>query len=353
MPDGGRIAVPAAIGLSPTAAGTGSPNKAKLKLDVVADAAWCRIAMGTKSHLRINPPPVRGGRRVFVHTVIRHTGRAALQFSRSRHQMRTDAQVNGPPLRNFPLQSQHERGTPGAVGLALALHAALAFLLFSGLHWTGSPPASMRVAVTDRSAPSPLASPAPRNADRPVAPVTGPVTPLTVAHDHSQVAPHHSTIPHTLHAPRDAHPAAHVLVARRPHTADARQSEQQANETADREREARVGALQAMAGVTPPEIDRQQQDRNITASPDYVGKVARRVRRNLVVPFAVAGNPSAVIAVTCAPNGALLSATLQRSSGNSQWDQAVLSAVERSDPMPRDVNGTTPGSFLITFQPRG
>jgi hypothetical protein len=114
--------------------------------------------MGTKSRLRTKPPRVRGRRRAFVHTVIRHTGRRTLQLSCSRHHVRTEVQVIGPPLRNFPLQSPHERGTLSAFGLAIAMHAALALLLFSGLHWTGSPPASMRVALTDRS--SPL-SPAP------------------------------------------------------------------------------------------------------------------------------------------------------------------------------------------------
>jgi len=260
--------------------------------------------------------------------------------------------VDVSPFRDFPLQSPRERGTWSAFGLAVAMHAALAVLLFSGLYWTGGPPAGVRVAATGGSAPPPLASPAPRLADQPAAFVTGQVTPLAAAHEHPQIAPPHNTISKTLRARLEAHPAAHVLLAQRPHTANARKIEQQADEKADRDRDARVAALQAMAGVTLPEIDRQQRDRDVTASSDYAGKVARRVRRNLVAPFDVPGNPSTVIAVTCAPNGALLSATLQRSSGNSQWDRAVLSAVERSDPMPRDVNGTTPESFLITFQPR-
>jgi colicin import membrane protein len=44
---------------------------------------------------------------------------------------------------------------------------------------------------------------------------------------------------------------------------------------------------------------------------------------------------------------------MQRSSGNAQWDSAALSAVEKSDPMPRDLNGSAPASFLITFRPKG
>jgi colicin import membrane protein len=107
-----------------------------------------------------------------------------------------------------------------------------------------------------------------------------------------------------------------------------------------------------MAGGTLSENDLPKTDGSVAASPGYADKVARRVRANVLAPFDIQGNPSAVIAVTCAPNGALLSATMQRSSGNPQWDSAVLTAVEKSDPMPRDVDGTAPASFLITFQPK-
>jgi colicin import membrane protein len=127
----------------------------------------------------------------------------------------------------------------------------------------------------------------------------------------------------------------------------------QAVTSADRGREARVAALQATAAEAMSEIGPPLTQHGGTASPGYADKVARRVRANLVAPFVIQGNPSAVIAVTCAPGGALLNATVRRSSGNPQWDNAVLGAVEKSDPMPTDVGGTTPASFLITFQPRG
>ncbi|WP_408507952.1 energy transducer TonB [Paraburkholderia sediminicola] len=74
---------------------------------------------------------------------------------------------------------------------------------------------------------------------------------------------------------------------------------------------------------------------------------------NVVAPIDIDGNPSSIIAVRCAPDGSLLSDTMLRSSGNLEWDIAALSAVEKSDPMPRDVNGSAPPSFLITFRPKG
>ncbi|WP_340521160.1 cell envelope integrity protein TolA, partial [Cupriavidus necator] len=88
------------------------------------------------------------------------------------------------------------------------------------------------------------------------------------------------------------------------------------------------------------------------ASPGYADRVRRRVKPNIVFTEDVPGNPTAVVSVQLAPDGSLLSARLSKSSGNSGWDNAVLRAVERSDPLPRDENGKAPASFTITFRPK-
>ncbi|MBY4898172.1 cell envelope integrity protein TolA [Cupriavidus sp. AU9028] len=88
------------------------------------------------------------------------------------------------------------------------------------------------------------------------------------------------------------------------------------------------------------------------ASPGYADRVRRRVKPNIVFTEDVPGNPTAVVTVSLAPDGSLLSARLSKSSGNSAWDNAVLRAVERSDPLPRDENGKAPANFTITFRPK-
>jgi len=87
-------------------------------------------------------------------------------------------------------------------------------------------------------------------------------------------------------------------------------------------------------------------------SPGYANKVRQRVRPNIIFDASsIPGNLQTVVDVHCAPDGALLQATIAQSSGNAVWDEAVLRAVEKSDPMPRDMNGYTPGRFTITFEP--
>jgi colicin import membrane protein len=87
-------------------------------------------------------------------------------------------------------------------------------------------------------------------------------------------------------------------------------------------------------------------------SPGYADKVRRLVHQNVTWAGATAGLET-VITVRCAPSGTLLSATVTQSSGNDQWDEAALRGVQKSNPMPVDVNGQAPPTFKITLRPAG
>lgn len=110
----------------------------------------------------------------------------------------------------------------------------------------------------------------------------------------------------------------------------------------------KYGAPSTQAAQSAPTPNSEQD----SAISRYLEKVRQRVR-----PRIEWGGPSAgletIIAIHCAPSGALLSATIQRSSGNPEWDAAALDAVQRADPMPADTNGKTPESFAITLRPAG
>lgn len=82
----------------------------------------------------------------------------------------------------------------------------------------------------------------------------------------------------------------------------------------------------------------------------YAAKALRRVRPNIVWSGGSVEGET-VLSVHCAPTGTLLSVQVARSSGNSVWDDAVLRAVKRSDPMPADIDGKAPSSFTITLRP--
>ena len=64
------------------------------------------------------------------------------------------------------------------------------------------------------------------------------------------------------------------------------------------------------------------------------------------------GNPEALVEVRAGPDGAILSRRLVKSSGNRLWDEAVLTAIDRTRTLPKDVDGRVPTPIEILFRPR-
>ena len=90
------------------------------------------------------------------------------------------------------------------------------------------------------------------------------------------------------------------------------------------------------------------------APPGWTDKVIKKVKPLIVFNAeSVSGNPAAVIQVSLAPDGAILSTSLLSSSGNPNWDRAVLLALSRAESLPKDDNGKIPQREVkLTFKPK-
>ena len=93
-----------------------------------------------------------------------------------------------------------------------------------------------------------------------------------------------------------------------------------------------------------------------TAGPSagYAGRVRARVKPNIFFADAetVTGNPQAEVEVRCAPDGTIQSRRLVKSSGIKEWDEAVLRAIDKTEILPRDVDGRVPSPIVIGWRPR-
>ncbi|MFM0089851.1 cell envelope integrity protein TolA [Paraburkholderia sediminicola] len=124
----------------------------------------------------------------------------------------------------------------------------------------------------------------------------------------------------------------------------------------DAERRARLAQMQGSAGAPGStgnglaKSGTGSGSGGTATSPGYADKVRRVVRPNISWGGETEGLET-VISVRCSPTGTLLDAQISRSSGNSAWDDAALRAVQRSNPMPQDIDGKTPTSFKITLRP--
>lgn len=241
----------------------------------------------------------------------------------------------------LPVRPPPERGMWGAFTLAVMMHALLAAFLFYGIHWQSSPPvgaeAELWTAMPDM--PTPRAKPAPT----PEAPTEEGDIALQRKQRQERQA--------WLQAQLAERQRREQLMQQQMSKAQTRLQQQ-----IDEERQARLKALQVMAGNAYQSGGSEHATAGPgsggSASSSYADRVRRRVQPNIVFAGDTSLDISTLVAVDCAPDGHVLNARIVRPSGNPGWDDAAIRAVQRSDPMPLDDNGTAPAHFTITFRPR-
>ncbi|WP_395137894.1 cell envelope integrity protein TolA [Schlegelella aquatica] len=118
------------------------------------------------------------------------------------------------------------------------------------------------------------------------------------------------------------------------------------------QREERLKRLMTEAGSGTATSGVREGGAAGSPSPGYAAKLRARIRPNIVYTDVASGNPQAEVEVRAAPDGTILSSRLLRPSGNAEWDQAVLRAIDKTQTLPRDENGKVPSPIVITFRPR-
>lgn len=88
---------------------------------------------------------------------------------------------------------------------------------------------------------------------------------------------------------------------------------------------------------------------------EYKARIQNKITRNIVMPPGVRDDALAVFRVTLLPGGSVLSAKMEKSSGNAAYDNAVERAILKSDPLPLPPDPALFKDFRILelkFQPR-
>ena len=87
-------------------------------------------------------------------------------------------------------------------------------------------------------------------------------------------------------------------------------------------------------------------------SSSYGGRIRARIKPNIVFTEDISGNPTAEVEVRTSPDGTIVSRKLLKASGVARWDEAVLKAIDKTETLPRDVDGRVPPSLVISFRPK-
>ena len=117
------------------------------------------------------------------------------------------------------------------------------------------------------------------------------------------------------------------------------------------ERQKNIDKMLASAGTGAPSATGTAL-RSKGPSATYAGRIAARIKPNIVFAETISGNPAAEIVIRVAPDGTIVSAKPLKSSGVKSWDDAVLRAVEKTEKIPRDTDGTVVPEFTISFRPK-
>jgi len=87
-------------------------------------------------------------------------------------------------------------------------------------------------------------------------------------------------------------------------------------------------------------------------SAGYAGRIRARIKPNIIFTDTISSNPIAEVEVRTSPDGTIISRKLTKPSGVKSWDDAVLNAIDKTEVLPRDVDGRVPTSLVISFRPR-
>lgn len=87
-------------------------------------------------------------------------------------------------------------------------------------------------------------------------------------------------------------------------------------------------------------------------SASYGGRIRARIKPNITYTETPVGNPTAEVEVRTSPDGTIISRKLVKTSGVKSWDDAVLNAIDKTEVLPRDIDGRVPPSLTLVFSPK-
>lgn len=135
-----------------------------------------------------------------------------------------------------------------------------------------------------------------------------------------------------------------------------RQKQAKAEKDNDARREAQrldnLRRIQGMAGASGDANASGSALKSSGPSASYGGRIKARIRPNIIYTDSGSDNPVAEVEVRAAPDGSIIGRKLIKPSGDAEWDKAVLRAVDKTETLPRDVDGRVPSLLVISFQPR-
>jgi len=243
--------------------------------------------------------------------------------------------------------------TKRAFSFSLIIHLGLLALLMVGISWKTSTPAGIEVELWD-STPQVEAPPVPElktEVKEEAADIAvkkkklekEPPKKEVIKEAPKPIPPVKATPPKEV--PKKVEPPKKEVAKETPKPPALTPAQIKANAEADKRREANIASLRGLAakdGGTGGSVGSGVGGGG-NAPPGWSDKVIKKVRANITFNAdTFKGSKQTIVQVKLAPDGAILTRVITSSSGDTVWDQAVLSAIDATQSLPRDDNGQFP-----------
>lgn len=252
----------------------------------------------------------------------------------------------------------------GPLALALAAHGLLVAALTWGVDWKqDAEPAVFEAELWSRlpveAAPRAVVPPAPLPAPAPEKRVEPPPPPPTEKADIATAQARKKAQAEQAEKERLKEREAERLAAEKKKEADSKKkaAEQKRQQEAEDKRlaqlrEDQIRRMMGQAGASSGPQSTGQAAQASGPSAGYGSRVAARIKPNVVFTETISGNPRAEVEVRALPDGTITGRRIVKSSGNPDWDEAVLRAIDRTVSLPRDTDGRVPSPLIIGLRPQ-
>ena len=117
-------------------------------------------------------------------------------------------------------------------------------------------------------------------------------------------------------------------------------------------REANLKRIAGLAGASGGETATGTVKQSAGPSAGYEGRIMARIKPNWVFTREISGNLVCIVEVTTSADGKIIRTRVSESSGNPAWDEASLRAMEKTEIIPKDLDGRLHSPYLIKFDSR-
>jgi len=291
--------------------------------------------------------------------------------------------------RQDSLMPQRTGGMGRGTAMALLVHVGLLIALAFGVSWRSQTPAGVsaelwaavpQIAAPQAVQPKPVPTPTPTPAPPPPAPAPKAEEPPKPVPNEAEIAIEKEKAERKLREQQEREQQERLRKEQERKEQERKDQERKEQERIEREKAEKLAAqkqreLEIKRAKEEEARQAKQREENLkrmlgqaggTGAPNspgtaareagpsasYAGRIVARVKPNIFLTDDVPGNPSADVEVRCAPDGKIVGRRIVKSSGNREWDEAVLRALDRTEVLPRDTDGSVPSSMVISFRPR-